>query len=224
MAKRRNAYTGPVRAIGYVRVSTGDQAENGHGMDAQEADLRVEADKRGWDLRIVRDEGLSGKDMKRPALSAALESLDNGEADLLVATKLDRVSRSVLDFMGLLDRAQRCGWSVLILDMPDTDSPNGELFAVIRAAFAQYERRLASIRTKEGLAAARAKGKRLGRPSVLPIEVVARIVNERRNGKTQQAIADGLMADGIATARGGDIWRPSSIGRVLESQAAMTIQ
>src|SRR4051794_28677833 len=94
----------PPRAIGYCRVSTGEQVNSGAGLDAQRAVLTQEAARRGWELQLVVEEGLSAKDLNRPALRKALLRLDAGEADVLMVSKLDRLSRSVKDFGGLLER------------------------------------------------------------------------------------------------------------------------
>lgn len=102
-------------ALGYIRVSTADQVENGASLDAQRTALTIEADHRGWDLELVADEGLSAKNMNRPALAAALDRLDRGDADALLSVRLDRVSRSVADFAGLVDRAGRKGWGLVLL-------------------------------------------------------------------------------------------------------------
>src|SRR6478609_9574178 len=107
----------PPRAFGYCRVSTDGQVNSGAGLDAQLAALQAEANKRGWDLELIVEEGLSAKDMNRPKLTAALTRLDRGEADVLMVSKLDRLSRSVKDFGGLLDRATKRQWSVLCLDL-----------------------------------------------------------------------------------------------------------
>jgi DNA invertase Pin-like site-specific DNA recombinase len=146
--------------------------ESGAGLDAQRAALTAEAERRGWQIELVADEGLSAKDLRRPALTAALDRLDRGEAGVRLATKLDWVSRSVRDFAGLLDRAQRHDWTIVLVDLGDTSTPAGEMTANVIASAAQYERRLIGQRTREGLAAKRAAGVRLGRPSVLPVEVV----------------------------------------------------
>jgi DNA invertase Pin-like site-specific DNA recombinase len=100
----RSRPTGPVRALGYVRVSTAGQVDPGAGLDAQRAAVEGEAARQGWTLEIVTDAGLSGATMRRPALTEALVRLDRGDADVLVAAKLDRVSRSVKDFAALLER------------------------------------------------------------------------------------------------------------------------
>ena len=83
----------------------------------------------------------------------------------------------------------------------DTTTPAGELVANVMAAVAQWERRTIGQRTREGLAAKRASGVRLGRPPVLPAEVVARIVHDRAAGRTLQAIADSLTAEDVSAGR-----------------------
>ncbi|SDN51241.1 Site-specific DNA recombinase [Klenkia soli] len=190
-------------------------------MDAQRAALRAEAERRGWDLELVEDAGYSAKDLNRPALTDALERLDRHRADVLVVSKLDRLSRSVHDFSGLLQRAERRGWSVVIVDLGvDTTTPAGEANATVMSAFAQLERRLIGQRTREALAAKRAAGVRLGRPQALSGDVVARVVGMRRDGASFRTIAAQLQDEGVPTARGGATWHASSVKAVCESQAA----
>lgn len=213
-----------VRVLGYVRVSTDEQAASGLGLDAQRAALTAEAERRGWHLELVVDEGRSGKDLRRPNLVAALDRLDRHEADVLVVAKLDRLSRSVADFGGLLDRAGKRGWSVVCLDLGvDTTTPVGEFTANVVASAAQYERRLIGQRTRDALAVKRAQGVRLGRPQVLADDVVRRVVDEQRAGRSLRAIAAGLTADGVPTARGGAAWSSSSVQSVLRSQVAAAL-
>jgi DNA invertase Pin-like site-specific DNA recombinase len=156
----------------------------------------------------------------RPALSQALTMLARGQADVLVAAKVDRLSRSVLDFATLVARAQRQGWALVVLDLDvDMTSPAGELLAHIVASTAQYERRLISVRTRDALAVARARGITLGRPPVLEESVVERIVRDRAAGLTSTAIAAALTDAGIRTARGARTWQPSSVLQVTRSRA-----
>lgn len=211
----------PPRAIGYLRVSTAEQAASGAGLDAQRAAIVAEAERRGWQLELVEDAGYSAKDLNRPALADALARLDRHEADVLVVAKLDRLSRSVHDFTGVLAHASQRGWSVVCLDLGvDTSTPAGELQAHVVASMAHYERRLIGQRTRDGLAARRAAGVRLGRPRALSDELVARIVRLRRDGASFRAIAAQLESDGVPTARGGTTWHASTVKAVCESQAA----
>ncbi|HEY0936249.1 MAG TPA: recombinase family protein [Trebonia sp.] len=214
-----------IRVVGYLRVSTSEQADSGAGLDAQRAAITAEAARRGWVLvEVFVDAGLSGKSLNRPGLDAALTAVTTGAADVLVVAKLDRLSRSVVDFAGLLDRALREGWGVVALDLGvDTTTPAGELVANVMAAVAQWERRVIGQRTKDGLAAKREAGVRLGRPGALPAEVVARVVAEREAGRTCQAIADQLNADRVPTARAVGPWLPGAVHAVSRSQAARAL-
>src|SRR4051794_11100207 len=107
------------RVVGYVRVSTGEQAESGAGLEAQRQAIRMECDRRGWELvAIHEDAAASGKSLKnRPALAAAINQVESGEASTLVVSKLDRLSRSLLDFAGLIARATEKDWNLVALDL-----------------------------------------------------------------------------------------------------------
>jgi DNA invertase Pin-like site-specific DNA recombinase len=207
------------RVIGYCRVSTDGQADSGAGLAAQRTAIEQECKLRGWNLlRIAKDTG-SGKSITgRKALLKALDDLDAGHADGIIASKLDRLSRSVQDFCSVLERSTKKGWSVTVLDVAvDTSSPSGELLATVVSAFAQYERRLIGQRTKDALSARRAAGVRLGRPRSLDPVVRERIVSERAEGRSFAAIADDLNDEGVGTAQGGARWHPSSVRAVASS-------
>ena len=207
------------KVIGYVRVSTDEQADSGAGLEAQRTAILAEAERRGWsecDLTFIEDAGYSGKDLYRPGIEAALDTLRHHRADALVVSKLDRLSRSMLDFAGLMDRSTREGWALVALDLGvDTTTPQGEMVAAVMAVFAQFERRLIGQRTKDALAAKKAAGVRLGHPVLIPDEVVARIVAARSSGATLKAIVDSLNHDGVPTALGGGGWQVSTIQRAL---------
>jgi DNA invertase Pin-like site-specific DNA recombinase len=202
-------------------VSTAEQAEFGASLAAQAATLTEAAQARELAAELVAEPGRSGADLTgRPALICALDRLDAGAASTLIVTRLDRLSRSVIDFAAILDRSRRSGWRLVVLDVAvDTATPTGELMATVAAAFAQYERRLISARTREALAQRKAEGKRLGRPVVTPAEVATRIVAERAAGSTLAAIGAGLERDGTPTVRGGARWYPSTVAAVLASVA-----
>lgn len=204
--------------IAYSRVSTDEQATSGLGLADQRAVIAHEATRRAWDDMVyLSDEGFSAKNLSRPAIAEALELLRAGKASTLVVAKLDRLSRSLLDFANLMDKAKREGWELVVLDLAlDTTTPSGQLMAGVMAAFSQYERQLIGARTSAALKQLKASGKRLGRPVSLPPPVRQRIVSERGRGRTLAAIAEGLTRDGVPTARGGN-WHPSTVRAVLVS-------
>lgn len=212
-------------ALAYVRVSTEDMAEKGASLAGQAAVLTEAAERKGYRVEIVREEGRSAKSLiNRPALAAALVRLRNGDAAALYAQRLDRLSRSVADFSHLLDLSKRQGWTVAVLDADvDTSTPSGEFLVNVLASAAQYERRIIGARTRDALAQRRREGVRLGRPSRLSAEVVARIVREREAGASLREIAASLTAEGISTAHGGAAWHASTVRKVLQGQDAQAV-
>lgn len=207
-----------MQVIGYIRVSTIEQADSGLGLDAQKDRLEQEAARRGWDLLIVEDRGQSAKSMDRPGIEDALGMVCRGEASALVVAKLDRLSRSLLDFAALMERAKREAWALIALDLGvDTSTATGELIANVLMSVAQWERRAIGERTRDALAAARARGQRLGRPRSVPDELRARIASERASGLTLQAIADRLNDEQVPTARGGMCWQRGTVGALLRT-------
>lgn len=214
---------GRVQAIGYLRVSTAEQADSGAGLTAQRAALTAAAHARGWDLRILADEGVSAGDSatadKRPALTAALEQLAAGHAHALMVAKLDRLSRSVAHGAGLLELAQRQHWTLVALDLAvDTSTPAGEMFGNLLLTMARFEKRLIGQRTRDALAVKKAAGVRLGRPPALPADVVARILDQRHAGHSYPHIANQLNHDHIPTAHGGARWWPATIAAICRRQ------
>lgn len=213
------ASDGPRRAVGYVRVSTAGQADSGAGLADQRRAIVAECERRGWNLtRVHEDDGVSGRSIdRRPALQEALDALAAGDVSVLVTAKLDRLSRSVLDFASLMARAEHEGWAIVVLDVSvDTSSPSGEMMAHVVSAFAQYERRLISERTKRALAVKRSEGVQLGRPRSIPGVVRQRISELRREGLSYQRIADVLNAADVPRGQNGVKWWPGTIHRVLE--------
>lgn len=204
-------------ALAYVRVSTTDQADNGASLEAQKAQLTVEADRRGWDLQIMEDAAQSAKSLKRPALQEALDMLDKGKADHLMSIRLDRVSRSVSDFAGLMDRAARRGWGIVLLSPNvDTSDPAGRFTANVLASAAQYERELIGLRTKEGMAQRKAEGVIMGRRRAIPSETVDFIRAARKRGESLRKIADAMNEACIPTPQGGKRWYASSVKSAID--------
>lgn len=214
-----------MKIIAYIRVSTSEQADSGLGLDAQRRAILREAKRRDWceaDIQWIEDAGFSAKSLKRPGLAMALDALRSGDANVLAVAKMDRLSRSLLDFAAIMQRAQRESWTLLALDSPaDLTTPQGEAMGGVLAVFAQLERRLIGQRTRDALASKRAQGVKLGRPRVLPEATVQRILSERASGAAYAAIARTLAAEGVPSAHGG-AWTPTTVRRVVLSRSPRT--
>jgi DNA invertase Pin-like site-specific DNA recombinase len=139
--------------IGYARVSTDDQ----------NLALQMDALRHAGCDRIFSDEGISGIVTSRPALDDALAALAPG--DVLVTWKLDRLGRSLAHLIEITGRlaAQGVGFRSLS-EAIDTTTASGRLLFHIMGALAEFERALISERTRAGMASARARGTRMGRP------------------------------------------------------------
>lgn len=176
MARSRKTGTDSSAVVGYVRVSTDEQAVSGLGLAAQRAAIRAECARRGWTLLAIHEDALSGKTLNRPGMAAALAAVESGAVSAIVVAKLDRLSRSLVDFASLMARAQAGRWNLVALDLGiDLSTAAGEFMANVMASAAQWERRIIGQRTRDALAVKRAQGVRLGRPQTLAADVVARI-------------------------------------------------
>lgn len=223
------------RVVAYYRVSTEGQGRSGLGLEAQRTAVADLCQQRGWEILAEFTEVESGKRDDRPQLAAAMERAKVTGARLVIA-KLDRLSRN-LAFLAAL---QDSGAKFTAADMPEAD----EFTIHILAAVAQRERKLASDRTKAALAAAKARGVKLGNPNgaaairraakgtTAALEAVRAkattraedyaktIADVQAAGATSlAAIAKELNARGIVTARGG-MWHPSSVRNLLQRLAA----
>lgn len=207
-----------MRAIAYSRVSTAGQADTGLGLEDQRTKLDSEAKRRGWQLIHLTDAGSTAKNARRPALIQARELLSKGEAQVLMVAKLDRLSRSLIDFVRMLEQGKAEGWDIVALDLAiDTSTPQGELMRNILMAFADYEGKIIRARTSDALQVAKRQGRRLGRPVLLSPKVRARIERDHQAGMSLRAIARQLNDEGVPTAQGGAAWHASTVSVVLRS-------
>lgn len=150
--------------IAYYRVSTARQGSSGYGLEAQQVAVAALLERLGHALVAEFTEVESGRKSARPQLAAALIEARKRKAVLCVA-KLDRLARDVELIAGLTKETERNGFGgLLFADFPDVDpaTPEGELFINQMAAFAQFEARRISQRTKAGLAVAKSRGRQLG--------------------------------------------------------------
>jgi DNA invertase Pin-like site-specific DNA recombinase len=219
--------------IAYYRVSTDGQGRSGLGLEAQRATVERFLGGRGViEMEYVEVETGKGRNAlaKRPQLAAAIAMCRRSKAKLLVA-KLDRLARDVRFFLELLDS----GVSVVFADMPETAGPMGRFLLTTMAAVAELEAGMISERTKAALAAAKARGTRLGNPLIHAdarafakareaifrakylggFDLAAEIEAVREAGITgYREIASELNARGVPTPRGGR-WHPSSVHKQI---------
>ncbi|GBR19666.1 recombinase family protein [Asaia spathodeae] len=182
---------------GYARVSTDDQTHDPQLLALEREGVR----------EIVFDTVSGGVPAaSRPGLSELLERLQPG--DSLVAARLDRLGRTMLDVMGLVGSLVDRQVRVRLLDVGiETGTANGQLFLTILAGFAEFERAIIRERTRAGLEAARRSGSRLGRPTRLTERRRRHVVELHKAGKSLHEIAQ-IMAVSKTT-----IWRAVSCGR-----------
>jgi DNA invertase Pin-like site-specific DNA recombinase len=214
--------TEPTKAIGYVRVSTKGQGENGYGLEAQRGAIETYCAVNNLDLVALHADVMSGKKTdKLYGRIAAVLAIQAGVAKVLVINALDRSSRSMADGAKLVADAKTEGWRIVGIDGTDSDTVS-QLTAHARLLVAEEERELISKRTKQGLIKARLNGSKLGTPSQIPRDVVDRIVAmHMRDRKGAKAIATQLTADGVpapgrrGASPGGERWHYSTVRGVL---------
>lgn len=150
------------RAGLYIRVSTVDQ-----NPELQFDELRQFCQARSWkNVGEFVDHGVSGIESTRPGLRQLLQACHNRTIDTVLVWRLDRLARSVLDLVRLSQTFESLHINFVSARDPglDTTTPQGKLFFGISAVYAEFERNLIIERTRAGIAAARARGKKLGRP------------------------------------------------------------
>jgi DNA invertase Pin-like site-specific DNA recombinase len=171
----------------YVRVSTDEQT-----TDNQRRELEGVAKRSGWKIvDIYEDNGISGANgrEKRPALDKLLKDAARREFDMIAAWSVDRLGRSLQHLVGLLEELQALGVDLYLHQQGmDTSTPSGRAMFQMCGVFAEFERAMLVERTKAGLARARAKGMRIGRPPVPPV-TKRRIAKLRQQGKSVRVIA-----------------------------------
>jgi DNA invertase Pin-like site-specific DNA recombinase len=162
--------------IGYLRVSLEDQKE-----DRQEDGLKALCDE-------IYVEKISGASKKRPVFQKVINKLNSG--DTLVVWDLDRAFRSTVDALLEAEKLKQRGIEFQIVNLNvDTSTPSGELIYTVMAAFAQFERKNLIKRTKEGMEAARSRGKKIGRPHKLSTEEIILAYSKIESGHTVASMA-----------------------------------
>jgi len=220
------------KAIGYIRVSTEMQVNEGVSLDAQSAKIRAYCELNDLELiEIVCDAGKSAKTTNRDGLQKCLAAIASGEAQAIVVYKLDRLSRKVLDTLNLISEIESHGASLhSISEKLDTSSALGKFFVNMTAALAQLERDQISERVTMAMSHKKNEGQHCGRAAYgfemvdkelvkveSQFEAIAIIREMRASGAALRAIADRLNGEGIPTQRGGK-WQASTINQIIKRE------
>jgi DNA invertase Pin-like site-specific DNA recombinase len=210
--------------VAYFRVSTDRQGKSGLGLEAQRKSVLDYLDGGRWELVAEFTEVESGKRSDRAELAKALATCKKQKAKLVIA-KLDRLSRNLAFIATLMDS----GVEFIAVDNPHAN----KLTVHILAAVAQHEREIISARTSAALKAAKARGKRLGNPTLAEARRHASVAKKERADrysanvlpvireiqgsgiKSLRGVARALAARGIPTPRGGE-WSPVQVSAILQ--------
>jgi site-specific DNA recombinase len=228
MFHKRRAFD--MKAIGYVRVSTEEQAREGISLENQRAKIQAYCKLHDFELDdIIEDAGKSGKDLNREGLQAIIQRIKGRDIDAVIVYKLDRLSRRVIDTLNLIELMKR--HRVVfhsITDSIDTKTAMGKFFLNIMASLAQMERDLISERTKDAL---RHKISRNERAGQIPYgwtlaedgktlvtndeeqKVIKFAKNCRQKGLSYRLICKELSREGHMSY--GKEWHPQTIKNIL---------
>lgn len=228
---------GPKRFVAYFRVSTDKQGSSGLGLDAQRAAVERYVASAGGVIAAEMQEVESGKKNDRPEIAAALAACRAHRATLIIA-KLDRLARNVAFISGLMES----GVDFVAADMPMAN----RLTVHILAAVAEHEREMISQRTKAALAAAKARGTRLGNPQLKAGNRASAIAAGRARARKARAkardiwpfidaaqkagcttlgqLAEALTARGVKTPGGCSDWTAEQVRRVIKKAKSMGIE
>jgi DNA invertase Pin-like site-specific DNA recombinase len=214
-----------MKAVGYVRVSTIEQAKEGVSIDNQIAKIKAYAELNNLELvGIINDAGKSGKTLGREGVQQVISMCKNREISHVIVYKMDRLARSTKDLLNIVEDVFK-KYDVQFHSLSekiDTSSAMGKFFFTITAAMAEMERNQISERTSDALQHLKKQGIRLGAPAMGQTEEEQNTVNYIKDlnteGLTYQAIADRLNAEGYETKRGGK-WYQKTVYNILRRAA-----
>jgi site-specific DNA recombinase len=221
------------KAVGYVRVSTQEQADYGYSIDAQIDKVKAYASLYDIELvDVVIDAGVSAKSLKRDGLTNVLQMLDSGVTDAVIIFKLDRLTRDVSDWNYLIKNYFTDNALLSVSDQIDTRTAAGRLCLNVLMSVAQWEREAIGERTSTALRQKQSQGEHVGSPAygykmlnkqlvkvASELEVIAFVKQMSDGGFTLSAIASELNEQGIKTKRGGK-WQAVQVSRVINREVA----
>ena len=220
-------------AIGYVRVSTEDQAKEGVSLDNQKAKIEAYCQLKDLELsEIVEDAGISAKNLKRPGVQKVLRMARKKQVDAIVVYKLDRIFRSTVDALETTKMFDKWGVSFhSIEETLDTQSAMGRFFFTLTAALAEMERRIIGERTKAALSHKRSRNEKTGGDvpygyDLTPAGILIKNHTEQKGirlirrlhqkGYSLRGICTELEREGYKTKRGNSKWHPQTVAGILK--------
>jgi site-specific DNA recombinase len=225
-----------MRAIGYVRVSTDQQATEGVSLEAQASKIRAYCDLYGIELAgIELDAGASASSLERPGLARALAALDAGDVEGLVVVKLDRLTRSVRDLDALLTRyftGPGARALVAVAKQVNTETAAGRMVLNVLVSISQWEREVIGERTSAAMRHKQERGEYIGggvpfgfqvdeagalEANTAEQAILFDLRGLKARGLTLREIADELNARGAF--RRGRPWYPMAVSRALRTAA-----
>lgn len=223
-----------MKAIGYIRVSTDEQAREGISLDNQKAKIAAYCELNDLELvEIIEDAGKSGKDLNREGIQSLLERIKGRQIDAVVVYKLDRLSRRVKDTLTLMDLIEKKSVAFhSITERIDTKSAMGKFFLNIMASMNQWERDTISERTRDALHHKIDKGERAGQipygwtldtdgktllENAREQEAIMLIKDLKGKGYSYRAICRELETEGHKPT--GKVWHAKTIGSILKRAA-----
>lgn len=221
-------------AYAYARVSSREQASEGHSLEAQETRLRALAQAQDVELaHVFVDAGFSAKTMRRPALSELLTAIRAGEVSALYVMKLDRLTRRLEDLLTLVSLCEKHGTALISAsEAIDTGSPAGKMMLQMLGVIAEFERGRASERIADTAFDLRSKGRVYCRHSPFGYRREGKVLVEEpqeqralkairsmhSQGASLRQIAQMLEARGIPPK--GKAWYGSSVRAIIKSRMA----
>jgi len=219
------------KAIGYIRVSTEEQQKSGLSLEAQAQ--KIENYCKTYDLNLLHiyQDTATARNLKRPGLKSLLKDFDDGKADSLVISKLDRLTRNINDLQKLLKTYFKESFTLhSVSEHIDTDSATGKMILNIMISISEWEVDIISERTKQALKAKQQRGERTGSipygynlaPDGKTLlknrkeqKVIKKMQRLRALNLGYYSIANTLNADGLTTKQ-GKLWNQSNVSKVLK--------
>jgi DNA invertase Pin-like site-specific DNA recombinase len=219
-----------MKAVGYVRVSSEDQAKEGVSLENQKAKIQTYCKLKDMDLvTVLEDAGISARNLKRPGVQVVLNMVMNKSVDAVVVYKLDRMFRSTVDALETTKKFDKQGVAFhSIEETIDTKSAMGRFFFTLTAALAELERGIIGERTRDALQHKKQNGdvwgpvpygfKRVQKkivPDTAEQKVVQKIIHIWKTGGNYSEIARKLNSSGIKTKKGTSCWYPQTVKNVV---------